>query len=209
MTDGAARGREIPLGFGNLRAASGDHIAHFFQTSKEGLDLLAGFLGAGLEAGEKCVCLIAEDDRSALEEALADEGIDVEEHHASTQLLIGAGMSRPEELKQLLTSAMSDVPDKFPSLRWVGQMTWSLMKLPTSEALMEWETHCNVVGAPAPIFLCQYDLTVFPGTVVMDAFRTHPVCVVANAIHRNPYYEEPEGFLAELRARGSTPLAAP
>ena len=58
-------------------------------------------------------------------------------------------------------------------------MTWALKKLPTSETLMEWESHCNVVENPPAVFLCQYDLKVFLGTVVMDALRTHPVCILS------------------------------
>ena len=69
---------------------------------------------------------------------------------------------------------------------------------------MEWETHCNVIESPRAVFLCQYDLTPFRGDVVMDALKTHPLCVVSNVIHQNPYYEKPEVFLDELRHRDST-----
>ena len=41
----------------------------------------------------------------------------------------------------------------------------------------------------------------------MDALKTHPLCVVSNAIHQNPYYQEPEAFLAQLRRRETTKLA--
>ncbi len=47
----------------------------------------------------------------------------------------------------------------------------------------------------------------FLGTVVMDAMKTHPICIVSNAIHQNPYYENPETYLEELRRRDSTTLA--
>ncbi len=73
---------------------------------------------------------------------------------------------------------------------------------------MEWETHCNVIENPRAVFLCQYDLTAFRGNVVMDAMKTHPLCVVSNVIHQNPYYEKPEVFLDELRHRHSTVLAS-
>ena len=57
------------------------------------------------------------------------------------------------------------------------------------------------------MFLCQYELTAFLGSVVMDALKTHPLCVVSNAIHQNPYYQEPEAFLEQLRRRQTTKLA--
>ena len=82
-------------------------------------------------------------------------------------------------------------------------MTWSLPKLPSSHSLMEWETHCNTIDSVPAVFLCQYDLKQFMGSVVLDAFKTHPLCIVTNVIHQNPYFVEPGLFLEELRSRGS------
>ena len=72
---------------------------------------------------------------------------------------------------------------------------------------MEWEMHCNTVENPAAVFLCQYDLTTFLGTVVMDAMKTHPICIVGDVIHQNPYYENPKVYLEEIHRRDSTTLA--
>ena len=80
------------------------------------------------------------------------------------------------------------------------------MKVPTTEKLMEREMHCNIVEDPAAVFLCHYELPSFLGTMVMDAMKTHPICIVSNAIHQNPYYQKPEVYLEELRLRDSTTL---
>lgn len=69
---------------------------------------------------------------------------------------------------------------------------------------MEWETMCNVIEGPPAVFLCQYDLTQFLGSVVIDALKTHPLCVVSSVIHKNPFYEKPELFLEGLRRRRET-----
>ena len=45
------------------------------------------------------------------------------------------------------------------------------------------------------------------GDLVMDALKPHPTCIISGIIHQNPYHEDPESFLEELRARESTPLA--
>lgn len=68
-------------------------------------------------------------------------------------------------------------------------------------------THCNTVENPAAVFLCQYELPTFLGTVVMDAMKTHPICIVSSAIHQNQYYEKPEVYLEGLRRRDPTALA--
>lgn len=93
-------------------------------------------------------------------------------------------------------------------LRWGGDMIWSLEKFPTTEKLMEWETYRNIIERPPAVFLCQYDLTAFLGHVVMDALRTHPICIISNALYQNPYYETPEVFLEQRRRRDATSLAS-
>ncbi len=198
----------VSLGFGNLYASPGDHIGHFYRTSEEEKNVLIPFLKAGLKAREKCVCLIsAGRRRQELQKALTAAGIDVESALASGQLVVDEGKSEHKELQEMLGKALEEIPGRFPLLRWAGVMSWALEKIPTTEKLMEWETHCNTVESPAAVYLCQYELAMFLGTVVMDAMKTHPICIVSNAIHQNPYYENPETYLEELRRRDSTTLA--
>ncbi len=192
----------IALGLGNLRASAGDHIGHFYESDEEWKRILVAFLKTGLANGDKCVYFVSRDEvRHELEEELRGADIDVDDRLESGQLVLDLGKSDPEEMQQALEQALAQVPHPYPFLRWGGEMTWSLGKLPSTEKLMEWETHCNTVDNPPAIFLCQYDLRVFQGSVVMDALRTHPVCVVSNVIHQNPYYEDPEAFLERLRSR--------
>ncbi len=198
----------VPLGFGDLYASAGDHIGHFYQSNEEEKNVLVSFVKAGIEAGDKCVCLMgAGSKHHELRAALADAGIDVEHAVTSGQLTFDEGKSQPEELKQMLAEAIVDIPAKFPLLRWVGVMSWALKKVPTTEKLMEWESHCNCVEDPVAIFLCQYELPMFLGNVVMDAMKTHPICIISGVIHRNPYYLRPEEYLEELHHRDATSLA--
>jgi len=152
-----------------------------------------------MSSGAKC---------QELQETLKTEGVDVERAVASGQLVIDEGKSHPQELKDMLNQVLAEIPTKFDLLRWVGVMSWALKKVPTAEKLMEWESHCNVVEDPAAIFLCQYELPTFLGTVVMDAMKTHPLCIVSGVIHQNPYYDKPEDYLQELQHRASTTLAS-
>ena len=204
---GGKNGR-VPMGFGGLYASVGDHIGHFYQTGEERTNLVVSFLRAGLEAGEKCMYFMNPGPRQELEDGLADAGIPMKAVMDSGQLVIDEGEDDPKKMQAALATALGEIPGRFPLLRWGGDMTWSLGKLPTTESLMEWETHCNVLENPRAVFLCQYDLTAFRGNVVMDAMKTHPLCVVSNVIHQNPYYEKPEVFLDELRHRDSTVLAS-
>jgi len=197
-----------PWGLAVSIASVGDHIGHFYQTGEERTNLVVSFLRAGLEAGEKCMYFMNPGPRQELEDGLADAGIPLKAVMDSGELIVDEGADNPEAMQDALGSALAEIPGRFPLLRWGGDMTWALGKLPTTEMLMEWETHCNVIENPRAVFLCQYDLTAFRGNVVMDALKTHPLCVVSNAIHQNPYYEKPQAFLEELRRRAPTALAS-
>lgn len=198
----ASSGRkdQLSLGFSSLYASVGDHIGHFYQTREEWKNVLIPYLKTGLEAREKCLYFMSSGDgREEIAAALAATGIDVEHALSSGRLVLLEGKSDLKELQDLLHSVFAEVPGRFPLVRWGGDMTWSLKKLPTSEMLMEWECHCNTVENPPAVFLCQYELKAFVGSVIMDALKTHPLCIVSNLIHQNPYYENPEALLKELR----------
>ena len=199
----SAGNSKVPLGFGNLNANIGDHIGHFYETREEWKKSIVSFLVTGLEAGDKCVYFLDPGQEDQLAAALADASDLVKDALASGQLTLAEGKGSPREMKEALATCLAEIPGRYPLLRWGGDMTWSLKKLPTTEKLMEWETHCNVIENPPAVFLCQYDLKAFLGNVVMDALKTHPICVVGSMIHQNPYYEDPAVFLEELHQRGS------
>ena len=199
----SAGNSKVPLGFGNLNATIGDHIGHFYETREEWKKSIVAFLVTGLEAGDKCVYFLDPDQGDKLEVALTDASSLVEDALASGQLMLVEGKGSPSEMEDALATCLAEIPSRYPLLRWGGDMTWSLKKMPTTEKLMEWETHCNVIENPKAVFLCQYYLKAFLGNVVMDALKTHPICIVGSMIHQNAYYEDPAVFLAELHRRGS------
>lgn len=204
---GRRRG-DIELGFGGLSASPGDHIGQFYNTASEWREVAAGYLRVGLEANEKCVYLLERGDpREELRAALAADGHDVDGALESGQLVFDSGRGSPEELRRFLGESLRDADERFGFLRWAGDITWSLHELPTTRALMEWESACNVVEDEPVVFLCQYDLGRFLGDVVIDAMRTHPYCIVGSAVHENPYYEDPGAFLAAMEERPEAALA--
>ncbi len=199
--------KSVSLGFGDLFVSVGDHIGHFYRTPEEGEAILIPFLKAGLEAGDQCVYMAnpdpsGRDIRAALEAAQ----IDVERALASGQLLLDVKMDSPEELRKRLHTLIIKLPRRYRFLRWGGDMTWSLQQMPGSETLLEWEMMCNTLESPPVVFFCQYNLTQLLGSVIIDAFKTHPLCIISNVIHRSPFYIPPVVFLEELRRR-QTPRA--
>jgi hypothetical protein len=125
-------------------------------------------------------------------------GAGIEDAVRTGQMVFHEGEG-PRVMQTLLADTLKDVPASYPRLRWGGDMT-CLLDTCSTRQLMEWETHCNAFEHSPVVFLCQYELRSFAGSVVMDAMKTHPVCIVGNAIHRNPYYMQPDLFLSEQRS---------
>ncbi len=199
---GASLDARVSLGFSGLHASVGDHIGHFYLTKDEWKDFLVPFLHTGLSAGDKCVYLMSSGSGwTEIHSALEQRGVKVDEALATGQLEAVDGKASVDEMRDALQAAIADARARFRLLRWGGDMTWSLGKMPNSTRLMEWESACNVIETPPAVFLCQYDLTQFQGNVVFDALKTHPLCIIGNAIRHNPYYEDPEVFLEELQLR--------
>ncbi len=202
-------GERVFLGLRGLYSAVGDHIGHFYLERAERTELLVPFLKAGLDEGDKCVLLVSPDPGWLdVREALEGLGSDVKAALESGQLVVDSGKETLNDQREALAEAISDTRRQFHLLRWVGDVTWTLGRMPTTEELMKWETACNVIDNPPGVFLCQYDLKAFPGNVVFDALKTHPLCIIRDTVHRNPFYEDPGQYLEELQRRGGSPPEA-
>lgn len=202
---GQSRGMDerIPLGFSSLHADLRDHIGHFFKTTQEWKSVLVPYFKTGLERGDICVYVTSPEAHaeSVILDALVEAGIDAEQRRSLGQLILEEGKTTPEGMESWLESVVANLSEGSRLVRWGGDMTWSLKKMPSSATLMKWECICNVKNVPA-IYVCQYDLTQFLGSVIVDALRTHPLCIVGTTIHKNPYYVTPEVFLEDVGGEG-------
>jgi MEDS: MEthanogen/methylotroph, DcmR Sensory domain len=96
---------------------------------------------------------------------------------------------------QAVSSAIGDGGYSF--VRGVGEMTWALRQAPGVEELMAFESRINHFAVEFPqVLLCLYDLWRFSGDMIIDAVKTHPKILVKGVVVENPYYLEPDEFLA-------------
>jgi hypothetical protein len=49
--------------------------------------------------------------------------------------------------------------------------------------------------------ICNYDLSKFSASFVMDIMRIHPVVIIGSILRENPFFVPPDQFLLELRER--------
>lgn len=199
----------VAMGFGDLTVEPGAHVGHFYQTDEERRDLLLPFLARGIREGDRCVYLLQpEARRDHLLDALAQGGVDVEEALDDGRLEIRPGLRDPGDLEELLAGNAELVPSRYPLLRWGGDLAWAREEMEGSRDLLRWESACNTFDhRERAVFFCQYPLSEFSGSVVMETLQTHPVSIVGRSVQENSLYREPEAFLADLEEQSATSFA--
>jgi hypothetical protein len=66
--------------------------------------------------------------------------------------------------------------------------------------LIGYESELNRIMSNFPqVNLCLYDLTRCSGDLIMDVLKTHPKALLGGMVIDNPYYLDPDEFLARPR----------
>ena len=173
------------LGFGEQHLARGGHVAHFFETDQQGLDRLVSYIKTGLEAGQRCIHFVGtERERDRVLGALRAADVDVDAAGAE-ELLTIVVRTMVEDLDSFVPSVLADVPLRYPLVRFSGGIGSA------RDPNTVWHDWCSAInaldGTPA-LFFCQCEVQRVYGDVVLDVMRTHPLCIVGNAILENPMY---------------------
>lgn len=202
-------GSPVQLGIPGLSLDVGDHVCAFYRGSGERDAILQSYLAAGLRAGDKCVCVLDDGDPDVLLEWLRNDV----EPNSSAEGQLDLRVSQHTYLLggQFSTAAMLDFWDQvvgaainggYHFSRAVGEMTWALRQMPGVEELVGYEAQLNYFLPRYPqVILCLYDLDRFNGEILVDILKTHPTVLVGGMVVDNPYYLDPEEFLAARRSR--------
>lgn len=197
----------MAMGLPGVSLAPGDHICAFYRGAAQRDELLVPYLREGLLAGDKCVCVTDDPDADEAVRALADE-LDVDVSLATGQLepmcsesayLVG-GYFAIDRMIEFWEGAVGGAVrrDGFGFVRSVGEMTWALRDLPGVEHLLAYEARLNDFLPRYPqVILCLYDLERFSnGQILLDILRTHPKVLLSGQLLDNPWYVEPDEYLA-------------
>jgi MEDS: MEthanogen/methylotroph, DcmR Sensory domain len=200
----------LELGIPGVRLSPGDHVCAFYRGLKERDEILIPYLRAGLQAGDKCVCIVDATDPAAVLAVLSDEIDDVDgclereqlEVRSSTDAYLRSGRFSTGEMLDFWQESVSAalVEGPFSFTRSVGEMTWALRDVPGVEELMGYESELNRFLPQYPqVILCLYDLHRFSGEVLVDILKTHPRVLLFGGVLDNPNYLEPDEFLASRK----------
>lgn len=199
----------IPSGLPGVTLRNGDHICAFYRGSDGRDETLLPFLKAGIEAGDLCTAVLDQVEPDEMLARLADdessvEGLDL--LRSSEAYLSGGGFDKEAMIDFWDTSLSRGLADgRHRFARSCGEMSWSLQPLPGVDSLVEYESELNRFLPRYPqVIMCLYDLDLFDGQVVVDLLRTHPKLLLCGSLLDNPYYLEPDEFLATRHGHAKT-----
>ena len=206
----------VPSGIDEIGLLPGSHVCAFYRGDTDRDRLLSGYFGAGLTAGDKCVCVV---DSASTAEWLAalpraggepgplDGQLDI--HLPESTYLAGGEFTTSDMLTFWTENMIKAEVEGYTFCRLAGEMTWALRDAPGVEHLVGYESELNRVTASCPVIvLCLYDLDRFSGEVVVNIVKTHPQVLVQGILVENPYYVGPDEFLGSLSSAPTAPRSA-
>jgi hypothetical protein len=202
----------MTMGLPGVNLAPGDHICAFYRGAEQRDQLLVPYLRDGLLAGDKCLCVTDDPSAGRSVQRLADD-LDVDGSLASGQLrsmrsescYLRGGCFDPDRMLRFWDDEIGTAVQRegYRFVRAVGEMTWALRDLPGVEHLLAYEARLNEFLPRYPqVILCLYDLERFSdGQILLEMLRTHPKVLLSGQLLDNPWYLEPDEYLA-LHASG-------
>ncbi|MET8249338.1 MEDS domain-containing protein [Streptomyces sp. NPDC005202] len=195
----------VALGVPGVQVTPGEHLCAFYRGLAGRDEILIPYLREGLQTGDKCICVVDATDPEVVLAAIATD-LDLEPCLSSRQLDVQRSSDTYLRDGRFSMHVMLDfwgdavctaLAQGFPFSRAVGEMTWSLHQMPGVDELVEYESRLNRFAPRYPqVILCLYDLDRFSGAILMDVLKTHPKVLVGGMLVTNPYYLEPDEFLA-------------
>ena len=175
------------------------HVAVLVRNRDEEYRVIEDYVTEGLRAGEKEIHICDPkliDDHTR---RIAEMGVGVDECHRSGQLEviswhdghIRGGKFNPDTMYELIQeTARTTAAQGFPRVRLLGHMEWSLEKPPGTERLKEYEfLVTEVLNRTKTPALCVYDVSRYPGDVILELMRVHPWIVLDGQLQQNPLYQ--------------------
>ena len=191
----------IDLGFKGVELQPGEHLCGVYAGVRQRDEILLPFLRAGLESGDKCICIIDGTEPTEIVAALGPLGTE----------------STPAGVKRLDVMRTADVnlrSGKFcagetiatwkaavSAVMYLGQFnciraveTYSRRDVgPDTNELLHLEAEMRHFLPLYPqVMLCLYDLEHFGAELVSSMIKLHPKVLVSGMIVENPFYLTPD-----------------
>ncbi|MBI5178272.1 MAG: MEDS domain-containing protein [Nitrospinae bacterium] len=198
--------------------AYGDHACHVYSSNADRIRFLHSFFGACVARGDKCVYYMHGGRLENTLLLLEQMGFPARRLLMSGAFVIAGGkdlfysngiFSPDAVLASYRKLAMDAQSRGYAGVGVVADMEWVLGIPEGSDRMMEYEARMNhQSGDMRAVTVCQYHQGLFQPEIIFNAMQTHPVVIKNGFPRENPYYLEPDVFLASASARISPELLA-
>ncbi len=198
---------KLELGFGGFTCNWGLHMCGLYETEEERDEIIFGFLHEGDSKNELQLYCPVERTTEDFKEKYAQNYPACKDHvHDHTKfdlfsakdLYYPNGVFSPVSMDEGLGAFYKQSQSvKKTNIRATAEMVWALEAISGVEHLMAYESRLNyfIPGKPW-ISICLYNLTKFSGSQIMNVLQTHPYTISGGAITQNPYFQDPDEWLA-------------
>lgn len=198
----------LELGFRNYSCNWGIHICGLYETEAERDEIIMGFLCCGAKAGDLQLYCPTERTREDFIEKFTVSCPDCKEHvhnpdliqlFSAKELYYPDGTFSPQAMDEGLNNFFVHSQRKGKrNIRATAEMVWALEAIPGVEHLMAYESRLNYFIPDKPwISICLYNVQKFSGQMIMRVLQTHPYSISKGVLLENPYYQNPDQWLAE------------
>lgn len=207
-----------PIRFAGSRLDESRHVCAFFSSDDEEYRVLLPFIKEGFECGDKAVHVVNPGQNIEHLRRLTEAGIDTAaaqqcgqlELRTNTETYLRDGNFDSDRMLEAFEQiASGNAKGGFPLSRIVCHMEWAAEGSPHVGKLIEFESRVNEMWRRHDdAVICTYDLAKFGGDTVIDILRTHPMVIIGEILHQNPFFVPPEQFLLEYRERRARQAAS-
>ncbi len=199
---------EFSLGIGDITCNWGVHIAGLYNVQEERDEMIFGFLKQGDLAGDLQLYCPAERDRQDFVQKFSHYCPECSSHLkdadrfsllSAEDLYYPEGVFSPWAMDIGLNSFFTESQKNGRrNIRATAEMVWALDAVPGTGHLMAYESrlNCFIPGKPW-VSMCLYNTSKFSGSVIMNVLRTHPFVMSGGILTQNPYYINPDKWLAD------------
>jgi anti-anti-sigma factor len=178
------------------RLAPGDHACLTFTDTEERLDILAAFVGGGIDQGDKVICYTESIGVEELGDELLSREVPVSEPLRTGRLSVvrsdvawsaGGTPSSAEMVKHLAGELELAEREGYPGLWITADTCWATRPQAGAEQLLAYESEVGQLFTHGRLTaICQYDRQAFDPVTLAFAARVHPRTVAATVYHEDP-----------------------
>ena len=197
----------LDLGFNGYTCNWGAHMCALYQSQEERDQIVLGFMRHGLANGDMCVYGQLDDSLEDFSGQITDQCPECAARLSDPDSFLAPpakdlyypdGEFSPWKMEDKLDEFFALSQSHGPrNIRVTADMAWIHQSGAGLDLLMAYESRFNyfIHGKPW-IGICLYDVNKFEGGAILNVLRTHPFSIIGGVVTKNPYYQEPDVWLA-------------